>query len=119
VSRSVVIDERPIEGIEDGVVVAPSGPLRARDGEAFRVHMDALLDRQPTALLLDLEGADSIDSAAVGYLLNIHDRLAAHGAAMALVAPSPPVRIVLDSIGLTEFFTVCESLDDAEALVAN
>ena len=114
---NIKIDEWPLEGMHDGVVLSPAGPMRARDGETFREHVDALLDRHPTALVIDLEQTDSIDSTAVGYLLNVHDRLAADGAPLALVAPSYPVRIVLDSIGLTEFFTVCDDIDAASAHV--
>ncbi len=111
------ISERPLTGVTDGVLLAPAGQLRARGGETFRAHVEALLDRAPTALIIDLGQTDSIDSTGVGYLLRVHDRLAAQGAPMALASPSQSVRIVLDSIGLTEFFTVCESVDDAEATI--
>ncbi|MBX3471677.1 MAG: STAS domain-containing protein [Planctomycetes bacterium] len=111
----LTISERPVEGVEEGVLLAPAGQMRARGGEAFRAHVDALLERAPTALIIDLGKTESIDSAGVGYLLRVHDALAAQGAPLALAAPSAGVRIVLDSIGLTEFFTVCESVADAEA----
>lgn len=111
--------ERPLSSVE-GVVLSAAGAIRARGGEEFRAHVEDMLQRSmPTALVIDLAKADSIDSTAVGYLLRIHDRLAAKGSAFALVAPSHQVRIVLDSIGLTEFFTVCDSLADAEDHILN
>lgn len=109
------IAEGPLPGFEDGILLAPTGQLRARGGEAFRAHVEALLDRAPTALVIDLGGTESIDSTGVGYLLRVHDRLKAQGANLALAAPSPGVRIVLDSIGLTGFFLVCESVAEASA----
>lgn len=115
--ETLSITERPFPGVDDGVLLAPAGQLRARGGEAFRAHVEALLERAPTALIIDLGQTESIDSSGAGYLLRVHDRLAAQGAPMALVAPSPGVRVVLDSIGLTEFFTVCESVSDAEAAI--
>lgn len=111
------ISERPLPGVLDGVLLSPAGQIRARAGEAFRAHVEALLERAPTALIIDLGKTDSIDSTGVGYLLRVHDRLAAQGAPLALASPTPSVRLVLDSIGLTEFFTVCESVPDAEATI--
>lgn len=63
--------------------------------------------------MIDFTRVDYIDSSTCGYLLNVHDRLNNKGGTLALCCLSPGVRVVIDSIGLTTFFTVCETLDDA------
>jgi anti-anti-sigma factor len=107
------ISHSPLSGVDNGVCVAPCGPLRARQGEQFREQLDELLETLPTVLVLDLEGCDTIDSSACGYLLMVHDKLKARGGSLALASLTPGVQVVIDSIGLSRFFTVCDSVDDA------
>lgn len=109
----LTIDQRPLEGL-DGVVVRPRGPIRARAGEQFRKHIDALLEDAPTALVLDMGACEGIDSTAAGYLLRIHDAVKSRGGQLALCHLTQSVQLVIDSIGLTNFFVVCDTLDDAE-----
>lgn len=109
------IDDGPLDGVDDALLVRPRGPIRARDGEAFRAHVDALLDAAPTNLVIDFGAVDGIDSSAAGYLLMLHDRLKARGGLLALADLPPTVQVVIDSIGLTSFFLVCDTVDDAAA----
>lgn len=112
------VRQRAIDGLKRGragLVVSPSGTIRARTAEQFRQHVDAVLAEgaDVTALVFDMDEVDSIDSSTAGYLLNVHDRLRDRGGNLALAGLRPGVRVVIDSIGLTTFFTVCETVDEA------
>ncbi len=112
------VRQRAIDGLtrgRAGLVVSPSGAIRARTAEQFRAHVDAVLadGADVTALVFDMDEVDSIDSSTAGYLLNVHDRLRDRGGNLALAGLQPGVRVVIDSIGLTTFFTVCETVDEA------
>lgn len=107
------IEQEPLEDLDRGWLVRPQGPIRARATDAFRARVDALLDSAATSLLLDLDGVDSIDSSTAGYLLMVHDRLKASGGNLALARLQPGVHVVIDSIGLTSFFRVCDSVEEA------
>ncbi len=113
------IRQRSIDELGTGLVLAPEGPIRARTAEQFREHVDGLLGdgagdgSAVKALVLDLAAVDSIDSSTAGFLLNLHDRLRDRGGNLALADLQDGVQVVIDSIGLTTFFTVCESVDEA------
>ncbi len=107
------ISEGPLDGVDDGIVVHPRGPIRAREGEAFRTHIDALLKTQPSNLVIDFGQCEGIDSSAAGYLLMLHDKLRESGGRLALADLPQSVQMVIDSIGLTSFFTVCDTVGDA------
>ena len=59
---------------DEGLLVRPAGPIRARIGEEFRETVNGLLD-DLTALVIDFSDVEYIDSATTGYLLNVHDKL--------------------------------------------
>lgn len=102
------------DGIGQTLLVAPAGPVRGSNGEFFRAEVDRLIDEEGAcSLVLDFGEVESIDSSGAGYLLNVHDRLEARGGKLALLNLSPGVRIVIDSIGLTSFFSICQTLEDA------
>ncbi len=100
-----------LEEVEDALLLTPQGTIRAQTTEQFRKHVDRLLEQtQAASVVIDFGGVDSIDSSAAGYLLNLHDRL---GGKLALAFLPSGVRMVIDSIGLTTFFTVCATVEEA------
>jgi anti-anti-sigma regulatory factor len=47
----------------------------------------------------------------------LHDRLRERGGRLALADLPQSVQVVIDSIGLTSFFTVCDTVDDAASRI--
>ncbi|MBL4847790.1 MAG: STAS domain-containing protein [Planctomycetes bacterium] len=106
------IETQTIKSLERGLIVSPYGPLRASTAEEFREQVGAILETGDVQhLVIDFGRVDSIDSSTAGFLLNVHDRLGDGHLALAELTPS--VRIVIDSIGLMTFFTVCNTIDEA------
>lgn len=111
------IEQRTLDGVEGGVYVRPSGPVRGPSGVAFRDHIARILpDTQ--ALVIDLSEVQHIESAALGYLLNVHDDLTERGGRLALADLSEAVQVVLDSIGFTSLFTITDTIDEAAEAVS-
>lgn len=108
------ITAHSLEGVEDCLLLTPKGTIRTKSAEQFRSHVDQLLDQTATpSLVIDFAGVDYIDSSTAGYLLKVHDRLDTNGGKLALAGLPAAVRVVIDSIGLTTFFTVCETVEEA------
>jgi anti-anti-sigma factor len=103
-----------LEDLEDTLLVSPEGTIRGPTTASFREQVDGLLEQTQTAsLVIDFSQVQSIDSSTAGFLLNVHDRLDNRGGRLALAALTPSVRVVIDSIGLTTFFSVYPTLEDA------
>ena len=104
-------------GLDDGVAVVrvtgevdviTCGLLRDRllpivAGEDFR------------GLVVNLAGVRFMDSTGIGVLVGVWRRVAATTASLALAAPAPRVRSVLDTAGLTKVLPVYDSEADAVA----
>ena len=103
-----------LEELEDTLLLSPEGTIRGAMSETFRNHVEGLLEQTQTkSLVIDFSGVQSIDSSTAGFLLNVHDRLDGRGGRLALAALTPTVRVVIDSIGLTTFFSVYPTVEDA------
>ena len=111
------ITQQALDGVEGGVYVRPSGPVRGQAGVAFREHIARILPHTQ-ALVIDLSEVQHIESAALGYLLNVHDDLTGRGGRLALADLSEAVQVVLDSIGFTSLFTITDTIDEAVDAVA-
>jgi anti-anti-sigma factor len=117
VSKPVEIEREPLEGFPQGLVVRPAGPVKAKSCAAFRDSMGAMVD-EATQLVIDFGRVEYIDSSTAGFLLKLHDQMGAKGGALALVNLPANVRVVVDSLGLTSFFTVCDTIEEARAALA-
>lgn len=102
-------------GRDGALVLAPRGPIRARNFELFREHVDAQLEQGAHLVVVDCKDVEYLDSSTAGYLLMVHDRLKARLGGLALARLSTGVRVVIDSIGLTSFFSVADTVDEAIA----
>ena len=101
-----VVDER-LEG--DDRIVAASGELdlhtAPRLAEALAPHVDA-----GASVIADLTAVTFLDSSGVAVLVNALARARETGAVLAVVAPQPRVRRVLQITGLDGMLPVHDSL---------
>lgn len=111
---SLRIETQVIDDLHEGLIVSPYGPIRASTAEDFREQVGEILTQGDVRhLVIDFGRVDSIDSSTAGFLLNVHDRLGELGGHLALAELTPSVQIVIDSIGLMTFFTVCNTIAEA------
>lgn len=81
-------------------VVAVSGELDMSTAPALSQSLDGVLDQHPQDVTLDLAGVDFIDSTGLTLLVRTSNALQRHEGALHLTSPTPPVRRVLEIVGL-------------------
>jgi anti-anti-sigma factor len=110
---------RVITGVEshgDVLVLKVSGDIGVGTAAQIVEVVDAMLERRPPAVVLDLSGVTFLSSAGLAALVDLHRR-AAPETGFRVVARLPVVLRPLEISGLTELLTVRPSL--AEALAAD
>ncbi len=82
------------------------GRFDAHETAGFRSAVSALLDGSGDALRLDLSQVAFVDSSALAELARLHKAAQAAGDHVILVAPSDPVRVILEITDLADVFTI-------------
>ncbi len=80
--------------------VAVNGELDMSTAPALSRSLSDVLDRHPRHVTLDLGGLVFIDSTGLTLLVRTSNRLKEHDGALQLAHPTPPVRRVLEIVGL-------------------
>lgn len=80
--------------------VAVCGELDLSTAAELSLTLAPVLDRRPEALTVDLGGVDFIDSTGLTLLVRTSNRLRAQHGCLRLTSPTPPVRRVLELVGL-------------------
>jgi anti-sigma B factor antagonist len=96
---------------EDVMVLSVGGEIDMATAPAFVTAINALLENNPQALIIDLARVQFIDSAGLTVLMRTHDRRSGLGH-FAVVAESV-CRRPIELIGLDKLFPVCPTLADA------
>ena len=81
-------------------VVVVSGELDMSTAPELSRSLVTILDGHPRALTLDLAGVEFIDSTGLTLLVRTSNSLQEHDGALVLTSPTPPVRRVLEIVGL-------------------
>lgn len=97
------------------VCIALEGVLDGRTSELLEREVHELLERGSNRLAFDLERLGVLTSAGAGVFVGAVVMAQEHGGALALVRPAPPVRHVLDVLGLGDVFPFADTLDAAAA----
>ena len=80
--------------------------------QAKEVMLD-LLEKGYHHLIVNLQGADYLDSTALGMLVGTLKRVREHGGDLRIVAPPPRIRRLLDITRLDKVFSIDQSEQDA------
>ena len=87
--------------VADGeAVVAVCGELDLSTAAELSRSLAPVLDQHPQAVTVDLAGLQFIDSTGLTLLVRTSKRLREHHGALRLACPTPPVRRVLELVGL-------------------
>ena len=81
-------------------VVAVTGELDMSTAPQLSRSLAGVLDQHPQRLTLELGGLEFIDSTGLTLLVRTSKQLKAHEGALQLAHPTPPVRRVLEIVGL-------------------
>lgn len=105
--ESAVTDDRV-------VVLTIRGSMDLTTAPGLRDSMVRLIDQGHSRLVLELSGVDLIDSIGLGVIVGLVHRLRPHDGSLAIAAPSPQAREVLE---ITQLVRVITPYDTTEAAV--
>jgi anti-sigma B factor antagonist len=97
--------------LDSGVaVVTATGELDVSTSGLLREGLlRVVTDENHRGLVVNLAGVTFIDSTGIGVLVGIWHRVGAMNFSLALAAPSPQARGILDTTGLAKAFSVYET----------
>ncbi len=90
----------------DGVLVAMGGELDLVAAPHLRERLAEAVTDDPGMVRIDLSGVSFLDSMAVGLLVSTKRRVSDYGGAFSVKCGHPPVRLVLEMMGLIEYLNV-------------
>ncbi|MGA9489454.1 MAG: STAS domain-containing protein [Mycobacterium sp.] len=93
------------------VVLSAAGTIDMVTAPQFQVHVDSVLSRQPSALIVDLSRVEFMGSAGIGVLMNVHNN--AGDMAYAVAADGPATSRPLHLLGIDELIQIFPSVADA------
>lgn len=99
---------------EQALIVRLGGELDMHAADELRQRLEMALDRSGARrLVINLADVHFMDSSGLGVLLAQYKRLRREDGKVALVAPSPIVKTILEASGLLKLMPVYESEERA------
>ncbi len=108
----------PVEGIAKALRLSLSGGSDRSSNKQLQETVDGLVETGTTKLLLDCERLEYLNSTALGYLINLVDRLERLQGALAFLRVPSKVRMVFELLGLRDFFPGFDSEAKAVAYLS-
>ncbi|BBX47263.1 STAS domain-containing protein [Mycobacterium cookii] len=93
------------------VVLSAAGTIDMVTAPQFQVHVDSVLSREPSALIIDLSRVEFLGSAGIGVLINVHNN--AGDMAYAVAADGPATSRPLHLLGIGDLIHIYPSVADA------
>lgn len=112
------IDAQAVAGVSDACRIALAGPLDARSVVAFKSAVGGLQERGIRRFILDMTGVKFVNSTGLSFLINLAESLGEGKQAVTLVGVQPKVRIIFDTMSVSDFFRNAPSVDAAEKEMA-
>jgi anti-sigma B factor antagonist len=95
----------------DHIVLALVGEIDLYTAPRLQSELtSALSDGKPAQIVVDMSGVEFCDSTGMNVLLAAHRVAAGRGGQLALAAPRPSVRKILEVTGLQSVFTIHDDL---------
>lgn len=104
---------KPVKALEGVAVVALTGAIDPRNVSVLQAAFETASRRGYRTLILDLGDIRYLNSAGLSCLVRLSDFLSSQGGRMELATPQPKLRVVLDLMGLSMFFKVYSSVEQA------
>ena len=101
---------------QDGVVVLTAGgEIDVSTAPALRQELVELAAAGSGSVVVDLQGVDFLDSTGLGVLVSGLKRFRTGGSDLLVVVTNPRIVKVFEITGLTQVFSMHETVDDAVA----
>ncbi len=96
-------------------VFSPKGAIDLHVSPQLRASLLEVVDRKPKRLVVDLSGVPYVDSSGIAVLILAKQTLDEHGGRFMLAGAQEPVRIILESARLDQYFQLYPDIDAAQA----
>ncbi len=103
---------------EDIAIIVVDGYLDFDAAPALKRSIVGRIDEGSRHLVIDLTGADFIDSTAIGVLVGALKRLQESSGSLAVVCTNENIRNVFEIVGLDDMLPLHRSRDDAVSALA-
>lgn len=107
------IEVQDVDGVADACRIAVKGPLDARNVVAFKSDVAKLQGRGMTRFILDLTDVKFVNSTGLSFLINLSESAGEGLQAVTLVGVQPKVKIVFDTMSVSDFFLTAPSVTAA------
>ncbi|RPH44857.1 MAG: anti-sigma factor antagonist, partial [Planctomycetota bacterium] len=114
-SGGLRVESTPLAGISNGIRIHLSGRSTSASFMNLQSAIEGHLNCGRKNLLLDCEKLVFLNSTALGFLINMADRIERERGALGFIRVPPKVRMVFNLLSLQSFFPVFESERDAFA----
>lgn len=98
-------------------VIELEGEVDVYTAPQLKQRMVELLEGGVKSVVVDLTKVEYLDSTALGVLIGGLKRMKEAEGSLTLVCPNVRIRRVFEITGLDKIFDLCESTDEAEALI--
>lgn len=96
-------------------VLTPEGALDLHVSPQVEGSLRTLIDNKPARVVVDLSRVPYIDSSGLAVLIGAMQRLESEGGVFMLAAVQEPVRQILESARLNQYFLIFPNVDAALA----
>lgn len=94
-------------------VFTPDGAIDLHVAPEIRSQLNAMIDRKPKRIVVDLSRVPYIDSSGLAVLIGAMQRLESEGGFFALAAARETVRLIFESARLDQYFHIFADVDSA------
>lgn len=95
-------------------VFSPKGAIDLHVSPEVRASLLEVVDQKPKRLVVDMSGVPYVDSSGIAVLILAKQTLDEHGGRFMLAGAQEPVRIILESARLDQYFQLFPTLEEAQ-----
>lgn len=107
------VEARALDELRAGAIIELVGRLYLREAKELSGEMESLLKRRISRVIMDMSKVEYMNSSAIASLANCAAGAKGYGGNVVLMALTPTIRNVLDTLGLLGLFLTAETKDDA------
>ncbi|HAK07663.1 MAG TPA: anti-sigma factor antagonist [Spartobacteria bacterium] len=100
---------------ESGNVLSLKGQIDLHVSPQVAASLGAIIDQEPSRVVVDLSGVSYIDSSGLAALINGAKSVETYGGRFMLAGVQDDVRSILERAGLSQFFLIFPHVDAALA----
>ena len=87
-------------------VVAPAGNIVSSNVAEMRVRLKGLMEEKCSAVTVDLEGVEIVDSTGIGLIIAVHNSLRKTGGTLSVINASKDLLDLFKAMRLDQHFSV-------------